>query len=67
MTTTDQPRFRIRQNGMTVASSEGPNAEAMIWGYAFKYRPEGDLTIQFDAYGHWKRFAFLAKWDGDRP
>ena len=67
MTTTDQPRFRIRQNGMTVASAEGPNAEAMIWGYAFQYRSEGGLTIQFNTDGRWKRFAFLAQWDGDQP
>ena len=55
-------RFRIRQGGMTVASAEGPNAEASIWQYAYQYRADGELTIQHNAEGHWKRFALLCQW-----
>jgi len=57
--------FRIRQNNTTVVKATGPNAESLIWHYAFQYRADGDLTIQRRATGgHWKRFALLARWPG---
>ena len=55
--------FRIRQNGITVAKASGPNAEGIIWNYAFQYREDGELTIHHNAEGHWKRFALLCKWE----
>ncbi|MFQ8433845.1 hypothetical protein [Amaricoccus sp. W119] len=55
-------KFRVKQNGMTVASTEGPNAEREIWHYAHQYREEGEVTIQHNAEGHWKRFALLCQW-----
>lgn len=59
-------RFRIRMNGMTVAGTDGPNAESMIWDYAFQYREEGEVTIQHNAEGHWKRLALLSQWPLDK-
>ena len=59
---TGGPAFRIRQNGMTVAKCEGINAEAEIWHYAAQYRQDGELTIQHNAEGHWKRYALLCMW-----
>ena len=57
-------RFRIRQNGQTVASTEGPAfaAEAEIMHYAKQYRQDGDITIQYDAGGYWRPFALLCQW-----
>lgn len=60
-------RYRIRQNGMTVAATEGPSAETEIWRYAWLYRAEGELTIQHNAEGYWKRFALLCQWPAARP
>lgn len=55
-------RFRIRMDGKTVAGTEGPNAEAQILHYAAQYRQDGDVTIQHNAQGHWKRWALLCQW-----
>ena len=55
-------RFRIRQDGLTVAGAEGPNAEAAILHYASQYREDGELTIQHNANGHWKRWALFCQW-----
>lgn len=57
-------RFRIRQNGQTVASAEGNDieAEAEIMHYARQYRQDGEVTIQHNAEGHWKRYALLCQW-----
>ncbi len=54
--------FRIRQDGMTVAQCDGEDAERGIWVYASQYRQDGDITIQHNADGRWKRFAFLCRW-----
>ena len=64
MTDLKNVAFRIKQNGQVIARTEGPpeEAEAEIWRYAFQYREEGELTIQHNAEGHWKRFALLAAW-----
>ena len=61
---TDQISFRIRQDNMTVAKVTGlpQEAEAEIMHYAMQYREEGELTIQHNAAGHWKRFALLCQW-----
>lgn len=61
---TDKIRFRIRMNGQTVASAEGRDveAEAEIMHYAHQYRRDGEVTIQHNAEGHWKRFALLCQW-----
>jgi hypothetical protein len=55
-------RFRIRQDGVTVAAAEGPNAESMILFYADQYREDGEITIQHNAEGHWKRWALFCQW-----
>lgn len=56
--------FRIRQNGQTVARTEGAvlEAEAEIWHYARQYRQDGEITIQHNAEGYWKRYALLCQW-----
>lgn len=61
---TDRIRFRIRMSGQTVASAEGRDveAEAAIMHYARQYRRDGEVTIQHNAEGHWKRFALLCQW-----
>ena len=61
---TDYIRFRIRQNNQTVAGTEGPalEAEAEIMHYASQYRQDGEITIQHNGAGHWKRHALLAQW-----
>jgi len=57
-------RFRLRQHGMTVASADGEmaEAEAEIMHYAKQYREDGEVTIQHNAEGHWKRYALLCPW-----
>lgn len=64
--------FRVRQNGQTVARVEGVDlisAEAEIMHYARQYREEGEVTVQHNAEGHWKRFALLCQWpiSGEKP
>lgn len=60
----DRIRFRLRQSNQTVAGAEGPaiEAEAEIMHYARQYRQDGEVTIQHNAEGHWKRFALLCQW-----
>ena len=55
-------KFRLRQNNMTVAQTEGPSAAAEIMHYARQYRQDGEVTIQHNAEGHWKRYALLCQW-----
>jgi hypothetical protein len=62
--------FRIRQNGQTVARVDGPDTistEAEIMHYAQQYRQDGEVTIQHNAEGHWKRFALLRQWPLPAP
>lgn len=54
--------FRIKQDGNVVVKCEGEHAEQEIWHYAQQYRQDGELTIQHNAEGHWKRFALLCIW-----
>lgn len=56
--------FHIRQEGQTVARVEGapPQALQEIMHYAAQYRQDGEITIQHNAEGHWKRFALLCQW-----
>jgi hypothetical protein len=54
--------FRIRQNGATLSQGRGPDAEAEIIRQAVACRNSGDVTVQHDACGHWKRFAFFSQW-----
>lgn len=56
--------FRIRMDNVTVASSSGDAviAEAEIMHYAVQYRQDGEITIQHNAAGHWKRYALLCQW-----
>lgn len=56
--------FRIRQDGKTVAKAEGRfvEAEAEIMHYARLYRQDGEVTIQHNAEGYWKRYALLCQW-----
>lgn len=55
-------RFRLRMDGKTVAGAEGLNAEREIMHYAEQYREDGEVTIQHNAQGHWKRWALLCQW-----
>ncbi len=56
--------FRIRQKGQTVVRVEGRpiEAEAEIMHYARQYRQDGEVTIQHNAEGYWKRYALLCQW-----
>lgn len=57
--------FRVRLYGQTVAPVEGTDpisTEAEIMHYARQYREEGEVTVQHNAEGHWKRFALLCQW-----
>lgn len=56
--------FRIKQNNQVVVRVEGYpiEAEAEIMHYALQYREEGELTIQHNAEGHWKRFMLICQW-----
>ncbi len=63
------PHFRIRQNGQTVASASGPDAEVEILHYADQYRRDGEITIQAQhgsptnpGKWYWKRFMLMAQW-----
>ena len=63
------PRFRIIQNRMTVAATEGLDAEAAIMFYAMQYREEGPATVEVRHKSptrpgkfNWKRFAHFEKW-----
>lgn len=59
--------LRIRQQGTTVAKVTGPvvEAEAEIMHYARQYRRDGELTIEHNAAGYWKRWAYLCQWPVD--
>lgn len=48
--------FRIKQDGMIVASTSGPanSAEAEIMHYAMLYADEGDLAVEVKDNGRWK-------------
>ena len=59
--------FRIRIGNMTVAKCEGDTAESEIWNYARQYRQDGEITIQHNAEGHWKRYALLCQWPAPKP
>lgn len=50
--------YRIRQSGITVAKA---STELEAWHYAMQYWSDGELTIQHNAEGHWKRLALLCK------
>lgn len=54
--------FRIRQNNKTLVKTEGENAEAEVMQHAMEHRKNGEVTIQHNAEGHWKRFALLCQW-----
>jgi hypothetical protein len=60
----DRIGFRIKQDGIVVARVDGPpdKAEREIMHYAAQYRQDGEITIQHNANGHWKRFALLCQW-----
>lgn len=65
--------YRIRVNGMTVASVQAHDAiraEREAFAYALQYRDEGDVTVQRkqrspdpnpDGKWFWKRHAFFAE------
>lgn len=55
-------RFRIRQNNKTINAFNGEEAESIVMHYAEKYRRDGEVTIQHNAEGHWKRYALLCQW-----
>lgn len=63
--------FRLRQNGMTVASAAGPDpisTEGEILHYAMKYRQDGAVTIERkhitagSPKGYWKRHMLMEQW-----
>lgn len=56
--------LRIKQNGEVVVRVEGnsPETEASILHYAMQYRQDGDVTIEHNAKGYWKRWAFMCQW-----
>ena len=57
--------FRIRQDNQTVVKVEGPDeaaSVASIMHYAMLCRQDGEVTIQHNAEGHWKRWALMCQW-----
>lgn len=57
--------FRLRVNNQTVARTESSfdeQARREIHAYAEQYRADGEVTIQHNAEGHWKRYALLCQW-----
>lgn len=60
----DRVAFRIRQDGQIQARVEGDmiEAEAEIMHYARQYRQDGELTIEHNAVGYWKRWAYMCQW-----
>jgi hypothetical protein len=66
---TDRIAFRIKQNGQVVARVEGRplEAEAEILHYAKQYRADGELTIQHNGEGYWKRFMLMCQWPIPEP
>lgn len=63
---TEKPiSFRIRQFGYIKDVASGQNyllSELKIMHSAFEYRQYGDVTIEHNYYGRWKRFALLSQW-----
>lgn len=50
----DQPRYRIKQDGIPVAWSEGPSALSEIRHYAAVYGQDGPVVIEQRVKGRWK-------------
>lgn len=57
-------RFRLRQNGKTVAQADGweEAAQGEIMHYVRQYREEGEVTVQYWNGTHWKRWALFCQW-----
>lgn len=54
MTTLALERYRLRQNGQTVASVEGVGARAVIREYATVYSGDGPVEIEEFKNGRWR-------------
>lgn len=54
--------FRVRLSGIPTVKFDGANAEQKAWEHALNMRKRGEVTIQHNAEGHWKRFALLCEW-----
>jgi hypothetical protein len=53
----ERERFRLKQDGIPVAWSEGPNALAEINHYAAVYGQDGPVMIERHTKGKWRKFA----------
>lgn len=49
-------RFRLRQNGMVVAWTDGPNALAEINHYALVYSQDAPVMIERHSSGKWRKW-----------
>ena len=63
------PSFRLIKNGMAIAETAGPGAEAFIMSAAIRHRRRGDVKIEVRQKARpgrhtrrWKRFAHFEKW-----
>lgn len=52
----ERVRFRLKQGGISVAWSEGPNALAEILHYARVYSQDGPVMIEHHHKGRWEKF-----------
>jgi len=50
-------RFRLKQNGIPVAWSEGPCALSEINHYARVYGQDGPVMIEWHTKGKWRKFS----------
>ena len=51
---TDQPEYRIKQDGLVVASASGPGALREIKHYAAQYVQDGDIDFEIRQDGRWR-------------
>lgn len=49
-------RFRLKQDGIPVAWTDGPTAMFEIMHYAMVYRKDGPVLIEHHRNGKWKAF-----------
>ncbi len=51
---TTLPEYRIRQDGLVVASAFGPGARKEVDHYATIYAQDGDLDVEIKRGGRWR-------------
>lgn len=66
--TTEKLSFRLKAGGKVQEKvtrrglQSVDDAESEIMALARAYRRHGEVTVEHNAAGHWKRFALLCQW-----